>query len=55
MTNTTVNIDLMEKKLAMFTSEYVAIMQSILNNMSVPQDRNCFYCEQKITSKVSLA
>lgn len=55
MTNTTVNIDLMEKKLSMFTSEYTAIMQSILNNMSVPQDRNCFYCEQKITSKVSLA
>ena len=55
MTNTTVNVDLMEKKLTMLTSEYDAIMRSILNNMSVPNDRNCFYCEQRITSRTTLA
>jgi len=55
MAITTVNRELMEQKLAYFTSEYNTLMGNILRNMSVPQDRNCFQCDNKIVSRSTLA
>lgn len=53
MAITTVNVELMEKKLMYFTTEYERTMTQILNNMSVPQDKNCFHCNQRIVSRFS--
>lgn len=55
MSTTTVNSDLMERKLAYFESEYAREMGNILRNMAVPSDQNCFNCEQRIVSRTTLA
>ncbi len=55
MTITTLNLELMEKKLYYFESEYQKTMKNILSNMDVPQDKNCFNCRQMIISRSTLA
>jgi len=53
-TITTVNSDTLESSLAHFTYEYDTIMKSILNAMKVPQDKNCFECNDRIYSAFGL-
>ncbi len=54
MAITTVNREMMEQKLAHFTNEYDRTLGNILRNMSVPQDRNCFECNERIISRFGL-
>lgn len=53
-TTTMVNTDLLEKKLAYFTHEYDKLMSDIMNNMRVPQDKNCFECNRRVQTKTIL-
>lgn len=53
-TLTALNTDTLEKSLSHFTYEYDAIMKGILNAMKVPQDRNCFECNDLIYSRFGL-
>jgi hypothetical protein len=55
MAITTVTRELMEQKLAYFTTEYDRLLSNILRNMQVPQDKNCFNCSERITSRTTLA
>jgi len=54
MAITTVNRELMEQKHAHFVSEYDKSIGYILRNMTVPQDKNCFECNDRIVSKFGL-
>jgi hypothetical protein len=54
MAITTVNIELMEKKLKEFETEYDRIMTNIMNSMRPPSDRACFECNDRIKSRTIL-
>lgn len=51
---TTSQVEVMEKKLAMLESEYRTTMGNLLGSMQVPQDRNCFHCNNRIVSHFGL-
>ena len=54
MAITMVNIELMEKKLKEFESEYDRIMTNIMNSMRPPSDKACFQCNDRIMSRTIL-
>lgn len=55
MSNVILNVELMQKKHDYFQAEYDHLMRNILSNMQVPQDKNCFHCDQRIISRSTLA
>lgn len=50
MAITTVNLEVMKEKKAYYEEQYEKEMNNLMRNMAVPQDRNCFICDQQVRS-----